>query len=317
MKCPVCNSHSTCSWSDKIWVMIGSNREFTYRNCTDCGTVFCDPLPEIEELAAYYSQYFNFSWFEEHLPFKKIQAAHRWRRMEPLFNKYHIHQGRLLDVGCGHGLFLTHAKKSGWMTKGIDYPSLATRHAREQLDLEIIEGDLRTVADEGKLNNLQFDFITAWHCLEHDTDTLAYLRGINKLLAPRGKVLIAVPNAEAIGMKLMRENWVWCQQPYVHIIHFTEMSLTILLRRAGMNVLAAWNRNTWDAHPAFDVHVSKYLNPKLRHLRRISKKAAFWVEEGCRLASYTASCHNHWLSGIECVDSSGSELLLLAERVDT
>jgi 2-polyprenyl-3-methyl-5-hydroxy-6-metoxy-1,4-benzoquinol methylase len=315
MKCHICDSILIRSWCDRLWLIPGNQQEFHYFNCSECGTVFCDPLPKGLELAAYYKDHFNYSWFEEHLPFKKIQAAHRWQRIASLFHKYNIRQGRLLDVGCGHGLFLSHAQRARWSTVGIDYQSLATRHAREKLGLEVVEGDLRTVILEDRLKASQFDFVTAWHCLEHVPDPLNYLEEITMVLGPSGKVLIAVPNAEALGMKLMREDWIWCQPPYVHVTHFTEKSLALLARRSGLNILATWTRDTWDAHPFFDVYVAPRMVRLLNRLRRLSTRAAFWLEEGMRLACYTASCPNHWLLGRERTDRLGSELLLLAERI--
>jgi 2-polyprenyl-3-methyl-5-hydroxy-6-metoxy-1,4-benzoquinol methylase len=315
MECPICNSNLTCPWSNRLWVMPGNQREFHYRNCSECGTVFCDPLPTVQELVAYYRDHFNYRWFEEHLPLKKIQATHRWHRMASIFHKFRIHQGQLLDVGCGHGLFLSPARRENWTTVGVDYPSLATRYAQEKLRLKIVAGDLRTVIGKGKLKASQFDFVTAWHCLEHDTKPLSFLEGIKKALAPNGKVLIAVPNAAALGMRLMREDWVWCQQPYVHVIHFTEKSLSLLVRRSGLNVLATWTRDTWDAHPAYDVYAAPRIMQILKHLRRLSYRAAFWFEEGMRLLCYIASCHKHWLLERERTDGLGAELLLLAEQV--
>ena len=314
MKCPICDSNLTCPWSDRLWLMPGNQQEFHYRNCSECGTVFSDPLPTVEELALYYRDHYNYGWFEEHLPFKKIQAAHRWQRMAPLFHKYHIRQGRLLDVGCGHGLFLSQAERTKWTTVGVDYPSLATRYAQEKLALIVVEGDLRTGIAAGKIKLSHFDFVTAWHCLEHDTEPLSFLEGIKKMLTPNGKVLIAVPNAEGLGMKLTKEDWVWCQQPYVHVVHFTEKSLSLLALHAGLNVLATWTRDTWDAHPAYDVYAAPHMMQLLRIVKRLNYRASFWLEEGMRLVCYIASCYNHWLLSRERTDGLGSELLLLAER---
>jgi hypothetical protein len=83
-----------------------------------------------------------------------------------------------------------------------------------------------------------------------------------------------------------------------------------------MKVLASWTRNTWDAHPAFDVHISPRLGHILNQVRRFSTRSAFWIEESIGLASYTSTCYKHWLFGNESTDNSGSELVLLAERDD-
>jgi 2-polyprenyl-3-methyl-5-hydroxy-6-metoxy-1,4-benzoquinol methylase len=247
------------------------------------------------------------------LPLKKIQASQRWKRTEPFRRKYNLKKGRLLDIGCGHGLFLSRGRASGWTAIGIDYPSIATHYAREKLDLQVMEGDLRTIILEDHPQISQFDLVTAWHCLEHDREPLSYLKGIVKVLAPNGKILLAVPNAGSLGMKTNHEEWVWCQQPYVHIYHFTQKSISFLAKQAGLRVLEMWTRNTWDANPAFDVYVGKYILKICKLLRCISYRASFFVEEIARLLCYGISCYKHWLFGTERKDALGSELLVLME----
>ncbi len=237
-------------------------------------------------------------------------------RLHRLLKKYHVKPKRLLDVGCGHGLFLASAKNFLIETVGVDYQSQATHYARDQFGLNIIEGDFRSLSDEGSLPEKHFDIITSWHCLEHDRDPLAYMKGITKLLTTDGKVLIAVPNVRTPGMKIMREDWVWCQQPYVHVFHFTEKSIALLARKSGLKVISIWTRDTWDAHLAFDSYVLPRVMRLAKRLHYFGHWPAFWFVECSRLACYAATCYKHWLLGKERTDMHGSELLMLAERED-
>src|SRR3954471_2671169 len=61
--------------------------------------------------------------------------------------------GRLLEVGCGHGLLLDEARRAGWAVSGIgagatgagpglDPPATAAAHARAALGLDVREIDL-------------------------------------------------------------------------------------------------------------------------------------------------------------------------------
>lgn len=54
---------------------------------------------------------------------------------------------RILDLGCGPGLFLQRLGKRGHQCMGIDFGPASVRHAREitqGLPVEVIEGDIRT-----------------------------------------------------------------------------------------------------------------------------------------------------------------------------
>ena len=237
--------------------------------------------------------------------------------MGRVFKEYQITPGKCLDIGCGHAMFLRAAKSSGWDAVGLDYPSKATKYARNVLGLNVIEDELVTALTSGKLPEAQFDFITAWHCIEHCATPIEHLRCMAKLLKPGGKALVAVPNAESYGMKTKREDWVWCQEPYVHVVHFTSASLARAATEAGLKVAAVWSRDTWDANPTFDARADQTTREIANRLDRIHWRLGglgFWFEESLRLLFYAVGCFDHWFLGKECRDLDGSELLLLAER---
>lgn len=271
-------------------------------------------MPTSEELEAFYGKHFNYGWYQQRLLLKKAQALHRWRRMKRLFQKYQIPPGNFLDIGCGHGAFVHAASRSGWNVKGLDYPSEATTYAKNILGLNIIEDELISAVQSGKIREEQFDFITAWHCLEHSSKPVEFLTYAARLLKPGGKLLLAVPNSEAHGMQQMREDWVWCQQPFVHVVHYNSTGLSLAASRAGLSVLSKWSRDNWDANRWYDEGADMQVKRVSSRLNQMSPKVAFGFEEGSRLLFYGFGCVNHWLLGNECRDMDGSELLLLVER---
>ena len=144
-------------------------------------------MPSGEELEAYYGKHFNYSWYQQRLYLKKAQAWHRWRRMKFRFKKHGIQPGNFLDIGCGHGMFVQAAARSGWKATGWDYPSDATAYAKNVLGLNIVEDELIAAVKSGKVGEGQFDFITSWHCLEHVSKPVEFLSYATRLLKPAEK----------------------------------------------------------------------------------------------------------------------------------
>jgi 2-polyprenyl-3-methyl-5-hydroxy-6-metoxy-1,4-benzoquinol methylase len=312
--CPVCQSDGRVPWSSSKWTIPSLPKEYGYLVCGRCRAIFCDPMPTPGDLSHFYANNFDYGWYERHLPLKKLQAMHRWRRMERIFENHGITRGNLLDIGCGHGVFVRAASRSNWNATGLDYPSAATRYAKGVLGLNIVEAELSAAVRAGELRGGQFDLITSWHCLEHTSKPIEFLTLAGTLLKPGGKLLLAVPNARAQGMKDMREKWIWCQEPFVHVVHYDGENLSQAIRVAGLKPVSWWSRDTWDANRSYDRGAEAMVRRISNRLKRFSSKLAFGFEESSRLLFYFFSCMDHWLLGHECKNGDGSELLLLAER---
>ncbi len=107
-------------------------------------------------------------------------------------SKSYPDRGRLLDVGCGFGLFLEDARSSGWQPFGVDVSEVGIRHATEELGLRDVQRrDLKDAAyPDG-----YFQAVTLWNILEHVPDPLATMREVRRILDPQGGiVLVRVPN---------------------------------------------------------------------------------------------------------------------------
>jgi SAM-dependent methyltransferase len=101
------------------------------------------------------------------------------------------HARRVLDVGCGNGLFGQALKaERGCTVVGVTYSRAEAEAARAVLDQVV----LRDLAD-GSFDDLAwFDCVVCSHVLEHlprPADTLARLRRAH---APGGVLVVALPN---------------------------------------------------------------------------------------------------------------------------
>ncbi|HEV3023660.1 MAG TPA: class I SAM-dependent methyltransferase [Pirellulales bacterium] len=137
---------------------------------------------------------------------------------------------RLLDVGCGDGQFLVHARARGWQVTGTE---LNTEMA-EQAGLAVS----RTL--DGAAARGPFDCVTMWHSLEHFVEPLAELEAIGELLAPDGLLLVAVPDAQGLQARVFGPHWLHLDVPR-HLHHFSRRSLELHLTRSGFVVSRVWH----------------------------------------------------------------------------
>ncbi len=142
-------------------------------------------------------------------------------------------QGRLLDVGCGTGDYLSSMAALGWNCYGCDISEPALTIARRKVPrAEIHCGTLEKLPFE----RLSFEAITLWHSLEHLHDPLGALKHIHGLLAPNGILVVAVPNIDSIEARVLGIRWVEIDIP-AHLFFFSVKTLRGLLQRAGFECL--------------------------------------------------------------------------------
>jgi predicted SAM-dependent methyltransferase len=81
-----------------------------------------------------------------------------------------------------------------------------------------------------------WDAISMWHVLEHVHALDAYLDQFSKLLAPGGKLLIAVPNYTSWDAEKYGAGWAAYDVPR-HLYHFSPASMQRLLEQHGFKLV--------------------------------------------------------------------------------
>ncbi|MES2609828.1 MAG: class I SAM-dependent methyltransferase [Pseudomonadota bacterium] len=150
---------------------------------------------------------------------------------------------RVLDVGGGEGGFLQAVKEQrGCETHLAEYSEEACRVARTQVD-HVWQGDFLTQAFTGLARQGEgaFDCISFLDVLEHANDPRAWLTRARLLLAPRGSILISIPNVGHWGVMadLIEGRWDYCPlgiHCVTHVRFFTWKTLQDLLASAGFQV---------------------------------------------------------------------------------
>jgi 2-polyprenyl-3-methyl-5-hydroxy-6-metoxy-1,4-benzoquinol methylase len=129
---------------------------------------------------------------------------------------------RLLDYGCGVGVFGAEAQNKGWEIDGLEV-SLGARHAAQKKGLSVFSNQSEVV---GKT----YDVITLWHVLEHLESPEYMSRWFSERLSNQGALVIAVPNYRAWDAKYYQECWAAYDAPR-HLWHFSKTSIKTIFHQ--------------------------------------------------------------------------------------
>lgn len=230
--CPICNHKDFNPYSTtKDYTITGE--EFRLIQCTHCTFIVTSPRPDKESIGKYYASenYISHSDKSKTL-FDKIYFIARritlnWKH--ELIKEYFKSPANILDYGCGTGEFLSHMKRKGWNTKGIEPAQAARQKANQLLDNNVSEG-LEANKDGS------FQIITLWHVLEHIHDLNDTLQKLKSLLTTEGIIIIAVPNPMSNDSRHYKNKWAGYDVPR-HLWHFTQDTMTKLLKKNGLKVV--------------------------------------------------------------------------------
>ncbi len=226
-----------------------TSRTFVFRKdgydlvrCSGCGLLYVLNPPSEAEREDSYS-------FEGgyHAELANQAAAIDCHRAEALANlrvlAMHAQPGRLLDVGCSTGLFLSEARSRGWAVRGLEYSSDSASVARQENRLPVDTGELRS----GTYAKDSFDVVTMWDVLEHLVDPKGAVDIAHEILAPNGLLVIKTPNADGLfpraSLALARQLNYWRHpEPPGHLYQFSRSTLSRLLDDARFDVIETHHR---------------------------------------------------------------------------
>ena len=234
VNCNLCGGNNFKVLRSVIISPLGGKSELV--KCNECGLVYINPrYDEEEEKRFYASEYFENgrieSWREERAKIFKhglniIEARKK--------------NGRLLDIGCGMGMFLKIAKDNGWNVFGIDISKSAIEYARRIFDLEITESTLK----DANFSGGYFDVVTAWNTIDQLNDPLNELKEIYRILKKDGILAIRVSNirfhiifdSALKSISVIRYMCNYLEKPAVfHNYMFSRETATAMLRKVGFS----------------------------------------------------------------------------------
>jgi 2-polyprenyl-3-methyl-5-hydroxy-6-metoxy-1,4-benzoquinol methylase len=179
--------------------------ERSYRRCGRCGLLYQirAGAGTIAYETAYFFEDYRKQYGKTYLEdFPNLAAAGK-KRIALIRRLLRGGTGRLLDIGCAYGPFLSAARQGGFDPLGIDPAADAVGHVRENLGIEALAGFFPDLAVPAPPEG--FAAITLWYVIEHLADLRPALREINRLLAPRGVLAFSTPSFTGIsGRKSLR-----------------------------------------------------------------------------------------------------------------
>ena len=227
--------HCNLCGHNKFETLESDDVSFYVLKCSKCRLVFVHPHPSPIQLKAHYNKNYYVEWITEQKKRREKMWQKRLDRLQQLCQK-----GKILDVGCGDGLFLQEAKNKGWHVNGTELSFFASTYASKMLDTEIFNGELH----EAKFPENDFDVVTLWHVLEHVQDPKNYLKEIHRILKPNGLLMLAVPNANNIVMRLayriikgQKIKIFSIDDKEIHLYHYTAKILKSYFDETGFNCI--------------------------------------------------------------------------------
>lgn len=290
--CPLCgaSARSTLHEGLQDHAFRTAPGRWTLCQCNACGCAYLDPRPNAATIGRAYERYYTHQDAPADSAFMRLRRriadaylnarygtsyANAFpggqyiarlfpRRRAYLDVSFARHLGsaagdnrRLLDVGCGNGVFLQFAAHLGWAAEGIDNDAAAVAAARAA-GCVVTQGSL----DELPFAKGSYRHVTLSHVIEHVHEPLKLLKQCFELLVPGGRLWLETPNLGSLGHRVFGAAWRGLEPPR-HLVLFDQPSLTATLGAAGFSGVE------FHAHPA----VTTFIWEQSRMIARASGRS--------------------------------------------
>lgn len=243
VNCPLCGkSRSRFLYkSQPLWPVPPRDKSLHghhWNRCLGCGLVYLSPRLTDDELQTILRR--DAGDLEGDFLFDSERGWEYLKKRK--FLEKHIPGGRLLDVGCGFGLF---QKSLGphWQAEGIETDEDAAGIGQSRLGVDIRKGSFERGEGEARA----YDAVTCWDTLDHVADPVAILKQAHTVLRPGGVLCLSTADASATIPRLAGTHWRYLQTPD-HRFAFTRAWLRKALATAGFHKVST---ETYNRGPDF------------------------------------------------------------------
>jgi SAM-dependent methyltransferase len=228
--CPVCSSRRfKIKYPDSLGVEMPCldydfrpAHSLTYRivKCLDCGHGYSSPHPAM--------LWKNYESVADVVYLKSQDQRLLTARKVIKEILRHCSTGRLLDVGCATGDFLTIAQEH-FRVEGVELSKWSTDIARSR----------GLVIHNCELANLEtsepYDVVTLWGVIEHFEDPVIEIKNIARLMRSGGIVCLWTGDFESCLSKLFGKKWWWVQGQHINL--FSKRSLCRLFENNDFDLV--------------------------------------------------------------------------------
>jgi len=228
VKCNICDSNDA--------EIISSADIGNIVRCNKCGLFYRTPrLSDTAEVNKYRHQVYN-------EPYSDIIGKAKKDIYVSTLKKLGSLRGKILDVGCANGYFLTLAREQGWDPYGIEISEFLLRKARGNLGKKHIFG---VSLKNARFPSDFFDVITLWDVLDHLMDPFAELMEIRRILKKKGVLIIRARNMSfhiLMNRLFQKKKFRTFKKITVfHLYGFNNKNTKILLEKANFSKIKIKN----------------------------------------------------------------------------
>ena len=209
MNCPVCDSENQI-YDDKI---ISRDKIKTIRRCKKCNLDYISF--ENTEKTEYNADYFGVEYknqygktYLEDFYSIKNSCLRRHQIVDKIFRKTQkdlSKKGRVLDIGCAYGPYLSASSDLGWIPFGIEPSSDAVDYVKNKLNFNAICSKFPVENLPTEFSN--FNAVTMWYVIEHFENLNEVLSTISSLLDKKGILAFSTPSNCGISGKYNKSDF--------------------------------------------------------------------------------------------------------------
>ena len=233
--CPICHSENTRSLFEGWDLQYGHPDSAFVEQCRDCRHIFVAGELTPEQLTDMYTNYYPRADFnvEDYEPYKEKRGFLYWLDGEEgNAYRYVPKNVRVLDIGCGFCETLGYHKARGCEVYGVESDE-NVRKIAERYGFNVHIG----LFDSAQYEPESFDYVTMDRVLEHVVYPLEFLKDVNKVLRPGGKLVVTVPNPRAFGRFFFGRGWCMWHLPY-HRHFYSHRAIEIITEKTDYKLIS-------------------------------------------------------------------------------